>query len=108
VADAGNDLIRIINETGSVSTFSIPGERVNVTDVALDSVGNIYISDFEQSKIFKLELNNNRYERSTLFSITQPIKLHITKNNTLYVTCQDHSIHAAQLQKLSIDFIANP
>jgi streptogramin lyase len=65
VADAGNNVIRLINPSGMVSTFAGTGAAgaTNGTDtstfnsplgVAVDKIGNVYVADYENDLIRKI------------------------------------------------------
>ncbi len=63
VADAGNDLIRLINSAGTVSTFTGNGignvaanTFNNPTGVAADASGNVFVANYLNSNI--LEVNS--------------------------------------------------
>jgi sugar lactone lactonase YvrE len=63
VADAGNDLIRLINSAGTVSTFTGNGIGTvavntfnNSTGVAADASGNVFVANYLNSNI--LEVNS--------------------------------------------------
>jgi sugar lactone lactonase YvrE len=57
IADSDNNVIRMINPTGIISTVPVNG-LVFPTGVALDSAGDLYIADCNGNTIIKMDTNN--------------------------------------------------
>ncbi len=64
----------------------------NPWGVAVDSSGNIYVSDHTANEIYKLAPTNGYYVQSTYYSgVNQPAGMAIDSNNNLYVADRGNS-----------------
>jgi streptogramin lyase len=58
VLDSGNQCVRKISPYGAVTTFAV-GTGSNSCGIAVDIIGNVYISDTSGNRILKIDLGSN-------------------------------------------------
>ena len=122
VADQGNNKIRVISTTGTVSTFAGSGSlgfidgaastaRFNApTAVAVDKQGNVFVSDYSNNKIRKITAAGTVVTLAgtpgagavdsigTLASLNTPSSLVLDGNGSLFIADQGNN----KVRKLSI------
>ena len=95
IGDLGNAAVHVLNaDLTYVTSFGgrglIEDKFVFIKDIAVDSKGNIFVSDFKKNKVVKFSLNmqSGEYCFCSILSIERPTYLCIDKQDTLYVMNQ--------------------
>jgi streptogramin lyase len=95
VADSGNGVLRRISETGQVVT--IPGSFTSPTSVAVDPVGNFYVSESTTDRVkVILRKTGEVTEASEDHTFNRPAGIAISRAGKVLVADHDHAAQEIQ------------
>lgn len=107
--ETGDDYIRVfdVKTTKELSAIKVIGSQ-QLNDVVLDSKGNLYVSDRNDHKIYKIDLKQGSYEVISENMINTPNGLYLLEKENKLLVCNtvlESSVYSLDLSSLEMALV---